>query len=396
MEPAWRIVFFFSFLLCVTCRTFRFLEEFSVSRKWWVAQALTVGVLAGAGGVASVAPAWAQAPAPAAVAGQSSDQFSDEPSGIEAAQARERVRAIAMSYLPAEIRVSAWNALRNVRGDAAIAEWLAPGGGFDLAKQRASGTRARNKAFCERVVRTHTREFSPAVRDAAERALKGSAADQAAFVKSGYAQAKEEDRVAREADAAHRQQVADTDRNFVQGRAQGDPGEQVRVAAQWALREGAGEDDVAEFFGYGWMSGAALDLAGYRMRVTDAGIGQHRILSRLIKEAEAAEAAVQGSADAAKARAEAGRAWRAVAGHADAAYTAWLAEQDAARAQAENWKKIAQDARQATDGLWKNIAGPAQKNQDAWAKEQQQADGEAALWKDMSDRAQDAASHVEG
>ncbi|MFF4602813.1 hypothetical protein ACFY12_08690 [Streptomyces sp. NPDC001339] len=369
-----------------------------MSRKWWAVQALTVSVLAGAGAVTSVAPAWAQA-APAAVAGQPSGQRSDEPSGIEAAaaaQARARVRAIAMSYMPAEIRVSAWNALRNVRGDEAIADWLAPGGGYDFAKQRAQSTRARNKAFCERVVRTHTKGFSPQVRQAAERALKGSAADQAVFVKSGYAQAKEQDRVAREAAVAHRQQVADRERNFVRAVAESDPGEQVRVAAQWALRDGAGDEGVAEFFGYGWMSGAALDLEAYRMRVTDTGVEQHRVLSRLIKEAEAAEEAVQGSSDAAKARAEAGRAWKAVSEHADAAYKVWLAERDAAMAQTENWKKITQAAAETTDGLWKNIAGPAEKNQDAWATEQQQADRQAAFWKGMSDRAQDSESHVKG
>ncbi|MFF4602577.1 hypothetical protein ACFY12_07455 [Streptomyces sp. NPDC001339] len=365
-------------------------------------QALTVSVLAGASAAASVAPAWAQASQPVTVSadepsGPQSGRRSDGLSGIsaaEAAQARERVRAIAMSYLPAEIRVSAWNALRSARGDEAIAQWLAPGGGYDFAKQWASSTRARNKAFCERVVRTHTREFSPEVRRAAERALKGSAADQAAFVKTGYAQAKERDRVAREAGAVHRQEVADRERNFVRAVAESDPGEQVRVAAQWALRDGAGDGDVAEFFGYGWMSGAALDLAGYRMRVADAGIGQHRILSRLIKEAEAAEAAVQGAADAAKARAEAGRAWKAVSEHSRVARKAWLAEQAAAKAQAENWKKIIQAAAETTDGLWKNIAGQADANQDAWATEQQQADRQAAFWKDMSDRAQDAESHV--
>ncbi|UQA95696.1 hypothetical protein [Streptomyces halobius] len=331
------------------------------------------------------------------MADRSSGQRSENPASIAAAaavQARARVRATALSYLPAEIRVSAWNALRSSRGDEAIAEWLAPGGGYDFAKQWAGSTRARNKAFCQRVVRTHTQQFSPAVRQAAERALKGSAADQAAFVKTGYAQAKERDRATREADAAHRQQVADRDRDFVRGRAEHDPGEQVRVAARWALRDGAGDEDVAEFLGYGWMSGAALDLEAYRMRTADADVLRHRVLSRLVKKAEAAEDAVQASADTAKARAEAGRAWKAVAGHAGAAYQAWLAERDAARAQAENWKKIAQAAQETTDGLWKNIAGQAEANQDAWAREQQQADQQAAFWKDMSDQIQDGESRV--
>lgn len=358
-------------------------------------------MLAGGSVASAVAPAWAKAPQAAVLADQPSDQHSSQSSeplsGITAAateEARQRVLAIAKSYLPAEIRVSAWNALRNVRGDEAIAQWLAPGGGFDLAKQRAQSTRARNKAFCERVVRTHTREFSPAVRDAAERALKGSAADQAAFVKSGYAQAQRRDRAVREADAARRQEVAGRDRDFVRALAEHDPGEQVRAAAQWALRDGAGDEDIAEFFGYGWVSGAALDLESYRMRVADAEVVRHRLLSRLIEQAVAAEEAAQGSADAAKARAEAERAWKAVAEHSSAGWQAWLAEQAAAKAQAENWKNIAQAARDAVDGIWKDIAAPAQANQDAWAREQQEAADAAGLWKGAFDRARDGEDRV--
>ncbi|WP_370419188.1 ALF repeat-containing protein [Streptomyces sp. QH1-20] len=363
-----------------------------MSRQWWVAQALTVSMLTVSGALAGAAPSWADAPVPIAVS-------TDQPSPIAAVaaeNARNRVLKVAKSNLPAEVRVSAWNALRSSRGDAAIADWLAPGGGYDAAKQRMRTTRSRNTAFCERVVSTHPVEFSPEVRTAAERALKGSDTDRAAFVRTGYAEAQQRDRAAREADAQQRQEAAANDRAFVRALAEQDPGEQVRVAAQWALRTGATNADVVEFFGYGWVTGAALDLEGYRMRVADAEVLRHHTLKLLIEKATAAEQDLKNTADWAKARAEAEGAWRAVAEHADAAQKAWLAEQDTARAQAENWRNIGKAAKESADGLWKNIAGPADANQDSWAKEQTEAAGSAAFWKDMFDRAKDSENRMRG
>ncbi|ORT57306.1 hypothetical protein BKD26_23865 [Streptomyces sp. CB03238] len=358
---------------------------------------MTVGLLAGGGAVAGVTPAWAEAPAPAAVpAGSPADQLTRTMSQTVAEDARRRVLVWAKTHPAAEVRVSAWNALRHARGDEAIAQWLAPGGGFDYAKQRARDTRSRNKAFCERVVRTHTVEFSPEVRAAAGRALKGTAADQAAFVKSGYAEAQRRDRVAREADAQHRRDVTAKDRDLVRTVAAHDPGEQVRVAAQWALRDGAGDADIAEFFGYGWLTGASLDLDGHRARTADAEASRHHALSRLTGEAVAAEQALKGATDAAKARAEAERAWKAVAEHAGAARRAWLAEQAAAMAQAENWKNIAKAARESADGLGKHISGPAETNQGLWTGEQTEAAEAAAFWQDMAGQALAGEKRVQG
>ncbi|GAA0362965.1 hypothetical protein [Streptomyces blastmyceticus] len=363
-----------------------------MSRQRWVAQVLMVSMLTISGALAGASPSWADTPVPIVTP-------ADQPSLIGAAaaeDARNRVLKMAKSNLPAEVRVSAWNALRSSRGDAAIAEWLAPGGGYDAAKQRMRTTRSRNAAFCERVVSTHTAEFSPEVRAAAERALKGTDADRATFVRTGYAEAQQRDRSAREADAQHRQEVAAKERDFVRTLAERDPGEQVRVAAQWALRAGSTDADVAEFFGYGWSAGAALDLEGYRLRVADAEVLRHRTLTLLIEKATAAEQDLRNAADTAKARAEAEQAWKAVAEHADAARKAWLAEQDTAKAQAESWRNIAKAAKESADGLWKNIADPAEANQDSWAKEQTEAAGSAAFWKDMFDRAQDSEIRMRG
>ncbi|MFE5873210.1 hypothetical protein ACFQ6V_31795 [Streptomyces roseifaciens] len=353
---------------------------------------LTASLLVG-GTLGGAAPCWAGTPAQAVA---TVDQPAVLISAAAAEDARNRVRKFAMSSLPDEIRASAWLALRSSRGDAAIAEWLAPGGGFQAAMQRVRNKQSQNKAFCERVMRTHPASFSPKVHAAAERAFKGSPADQEAFVRTGYAEAQQHDREAREADEQRKAEIAAADRAFVQSVAEHDPGENVRVAAQWALRPGSGDADVEEFFGYGWATGATIDLEGYRMRVADAEVVRHFTLSRLIEKAIAAEEALKGAADVSKARAEAEQAWEAVADHADAAHKAWLGERDRAVAQAESWKDVAKASKESADRIWKNIGASAAANQDSWAREQTEAAGTAVFWKDMFDRAQDSETRVKG
>ncbi|OEJ34801.1 hypothetical protein [Streptomyces subrutilus] len=382
-----------------------------MSRQWWGGRTAAAGVLAGGIAITGVAPAWADAEmaatapssvsiapsASSAVPGVQAEQTPSPELAAAIEEARRRVTSMAKTHPAAEVRTSAWNALRSSRGDEALLEWLAPGGGFDYAKQRARDTRARNKAFCERVVATHTVGFSPEVRAAAARALKGSVAEQAAFVRTGYADAQQRNRAAREATEQQRLEVAARDRDFVRTLGERDPGEQVRVAAQWALRPGATTDtDVAEFFGYGWATGAALDLEAYRTRVADGETVRHHTLTLLIREAAAAEAAVKDAADAAQARAAAERAWKAVSEHADAAQRAWLAEQAAAAAQAENWRAVALLSQQSAEELWKAISGTAETSRGAWAGEQAGAVDAAAFWKAMFERAQDGESRVRG
>ncbi|MFK8844462.1 hypothetical protein [Streptomyces sp. Ac-502] len=314
----------------------------------------------------------------------------------EAAEnARKEVRRLAMTNPYADVRMSAWNALRNADPEA-IEKWLAPGGGFETARIRARSNRARNKAFIERVIRTHPASYSPEVRAAAEQALKGSFADQEKFVRTGYAEAQKRDRAKRDADTQHQQKVAAAEREFVRLLAEKDPGEQVRTAAQWALRPGAPDDDVAEFYGYGWASGATLDLESHRLHIADSETLRHHTLTRLIQKAAVAEEAVKGAADAAQARAEAERAWQAVAGHADAARKAWLAEQATAETQSENWRAIAERAKSSADDIWKNIVEPAEATRDAWAKEQADAVESAAFWQNMFDRAMEGETRVKG
>ncbi|MFD5984535.1 hypothetical protein [Streptomyces cyaneofuscatus] len=346
--------------------------------------------------VAAAGPAQGQdLPRTAVAAAQESDA-ARAALAAAAAGAREQVRRIALSGLPAELRTSAWNALRSTRGGAAIAEWLAPGGGYDLAKQRLRDTRTRNRQFCERVVATHPASFAPATRAGAEKALKGSDADRAAFVKSGYAQAQAKDRGAREAAGTEQQAVRAKDREFVATLAARDPGEQVRVAAQWALRPGAGDEDVREFYGFGWVSGGALDLEGHRLRTAESEALRHRTLTLLLRAAVDAEEALRGASDAAAARAEAERAWQAVAAHAQGAETAWRVEQEHAGKQAEAWRGVQALAQGTADELWKRLADPAGENERSWSREEQDAVGSAAFWQDILRQAREGGTRVAG
>ncbi|KOX24880.1 hypothetical protein ADL06_20685 [Streptomyces sp. NRRL F-6491] len=357
-------------------------------------EALTAGTAHGRGS----SPAWTASapgsdPAPSALVAADGPQ---EALAAAAAGAREQVRRIALSGLPAELRTSAWNALRSTGGDAAIAAWLAPGGGYDAARQRLRDTRTRNRLFCERVVRTHPADFAPGTRTAAERALKGTDADRAAFVKTGYAQAQQSDRTARETVAGEQRAVLERDHAFVRTLAGRDPGEQVRVAAAWAVRPGATDEDVREFYGFGWTSGAALDLEGHRLRTAESEVLRHRTLTLLLKAATGAEEALRTASDVAAARAEAERAWQAVAAHARDSGTAWRAEREHAARQAEAWRDIHALALGATEEMWKRIADPAGANQRSWTEEEQGAAEVAASWQEILRRAQDGETRVRG
>ncbi|WP_306329070.1 ALF repeat-containing protein [Streptomyces venezuelae] len=356
-----------------------------------IAAALTGGLLAGA------APAWADGGAPETLPGTIATPPADPAADIAAqaaAEARARVERLAKSALPAEIRTSAWNALRSTRGDAAVADWLAPGGGYDAAKQRLRDARSRNKAFCERVVRTHPASFSPEVRAAAERALKGSDADRAAFVRTGYAAAELRDRTVREADAQHRVDVAAGERAFVLALVTEAPGEQVRTAARWALRPGATDADVAEFFGYGWANGAMLDLEAYRLGAADAEVRRHHVLTGLVERAAAVERTLESAPDKEQARTDAVLAWRAVAEHADAAHLASLAQQESARVQAENWRSVTALAEGDGGELWKHITAPARARGAEWEQERVQAGETAVFWEGMAARARASAARL--
>ncbi|WP_309505809.1 hypothetical protein [Streptomyces pyxinae] len=313
-----------------------------------------------------------------------------------AAGARERVHRMALSYLPGHVRTAASNALRRTTGDAAIADFFGPQGGYEVAQTLMRDPRTVGRDFSTRVLGVHQAAFSPEVRAAADRAARGTETDRAAFMKTGYAEAQRRDRLAREADPKRRVVVTEQHRASVRALSEGDLGEQVRAAAGSALRPGATDADIAEFFGYGWAMGATLDMEAYRQRGADADVRRHHALPALIARAVSAENALRSAEDPAKARTETEQAWQVVAEHAEGARATWLAEQQVAEARASSWQKTAESAKGSTDGLWKLMAAPAANLQKSWTTERTAAGVEAGFWTDLADRARAGEIRVRG
>jgi hypothetical protein len=250
--------------------------------------------------------------------------------------------------------------------DRAIAQFLSAG--YQSAIKRATATRARNLDFAKRILATTSRLAAPEVYAAAEAAVNGTDVEQAWFVRTGYTAAKERDRLAREADGAQKAALLETDRLFVVMLRDKDPGEQVKASAAWALRTGATDADIVDFFAHGWLNGASLDLEVHRTRLADADVAWDKAIDALIMTAEDAEAAAVATADEAK-RAQAALAWQVVKEKTDTARTTWSEAETAARAQAANWQEVAAAALAAKGPNWEPVIAPATANQAEWAEE---------------------------
>lgn len=283
------------------------------------------------------------------------------------------------------VRISAKTALYlSSDRDRAVAQFLASG--YQSAIKRAAATRARNLDFAKRILATTSQLASPEVYAAAEAAVSGTDVDQAWFVRTGYAAAKGRDQAAREADGAQKKALLDSDRLLVATLRDTDPGPQVQASAAWALRDGATDTDIVDFFAHGWLNGASLDLEVHRSRIADAAVEWHRTIDGLVKTAEAAEAAAVATADEAK-RAQALRDWQKVRDLTDTANDAWAEAERVARAQAANWREVAAAALNATGPNWAHIAAPAAANELEWAEELTTATGEATYWSDLYTKA---------
>jgi hypothetical protein len=219
------------------------------------------------------------------------------------------VRQNALYHPEALVRVAAWQALRSDEGEPALRVFVVSG--FAEARQRASQNNARYRDFAQRVANTYSAAFSPRVNAAANRALRGTDTDREYFARTGFAEAKALDDAAREVDEQHKQQILDADRAFVRLLAEADPGEQVRLAAQYALRNGGTDGDLRAFFASEWMAAAAVDLEIWRMRTQEAGVRFYALIPQLIANAQDAEreALAASGAAAEQARAVAARAW---------------------------------------------------------------------------------------
>ena len=293
------------------------------------------------------------------------------------------VRWLAMRDARANVRNAAWTALISSARDAAVAQFLKTG--YESARKRAATVRSRNIDFVDRVIATHPAEQSPEVQAAAQYARGGSDLDRDRFARGGYEAARQRDRLAREVSGEQARALVEADRAFVAGLRDSDPGAQVRASAAWALRPGATDDDLVEFFAAGWVHGASLDLQVHRTRLSDSHAAWRTTVRRLISEAEAAErAAVQLSGEAAvQARASAAAAWRSVTDGAAPARSVWADAQATADQQAANWHAVLLAALAADGPLWTPVRTNAQANGVEWAAEQATAEEQAGYWEGL-------------
>ncbi|WP_409180665.1 hypothetical protein F9C11_29775 [Amycolatopsis sp. VS8301801F10] len=300
----------------------------------------------------------------------------------------ELVLKIAQTHPYEMVRTYAWVALLGEPQAKSIAEFRAHGyyEAMELAKQND----ARNLDFAKRIRDTTSAEFSPEVNAAALRAIGGTQVDRQQFVDSGYAAALARDKAAREESGKQEEALRQADRAFVETLAKSDPGRQVRVRAEWAIREGAAKSDLVEFFAYGWASAARIDLEGFLIRAADNEAKWRAGIRRLFVEAQEAEQAASHAAEEFReqARKAAARAWREAADQATPARTEWRNAEDAARAQAETWQKVVAAAAGATGPNWAAIADPAHDNERRWESERQSAAAQTANWTSLWELAQ--------
>jgi hypothetical protein len=299
------------------------------------------------------------------------------------------VRQNAVYHPEALVRVAAWQALRSDLGEPALRTFVLTG--FAEARQRAGQSNARNRDFAERIAKTYSAAFSPRVNAAANRALRGTDTDREHFARTGFAEAKALDEAAREADEQHKQQILEADRAFVRLLADEDPGEQVRLAAQYALRNGGTDADLRAFFASEWMAAAAVDLDISRMRTQEAGVLFYAVIPQLVANALDAEREAQAASGAAaeQARAVAARAWATTKEKADEARRAWENEAAACAEQAQYWRTIIEQATGNSDPVWAAIATAATKNNGSWATEGTFAGDQTRHWSEIENQAQE-------
>lgn len=306
------------------------------------------------------------------------------------------VRYLASVHPYSTVRTAAWSALVSGAPDAAIAEFLA--NGYDYAVSRAQQRRQHNIDFIRRVNETTTAEYSPEVHGEAQRLL-GSApdAERELFVRSGYEAAKARDRQYRDTVGEQKHALVQRDRDFVGRLSTGDPGEQVRLSASYAVRDGSTDDDLVEFFAYGWATGARLDLEVFRMLHAQDNMQWRATVTRLIAEAETAEKVARDASEEAKelAKATAARAWQQVGEQTAPARSSWGTAQEFALGQAENWHAVLEAAQAAQGPNWASMIDPATASETAWLAERNTASQQAVYWNAVLQQALDGEQRVQ-
>jgi hypothetical protein len=304
-----------------------------------------------------------------------------------AAADRAFVRLVALRAPQGTVRAAAWLALTSSAPDAAVARFL--GSGYESARARAAARLQQNKDFAARILATHTAEYSPEVHAAAKRAVNGSDAEREHFARTGYAEAAQRDQNVREADGRHAAALVQADRDFVAALRDSDPGAQVRIAAHWAVRAGATDADLVEFFAHGWASSARLDLELHQVAIMDADVRWRATINQLVADAQAAEQAARETQTAA-ARAAAASAWRKVGDDATRPRSAWEQAEEVAARQAATWQAIALAAAGAESVNWESIAESSVATEAAWKTERDSSAEQARYWQGLLEQARAA------
>ncbi|TDB81572.1 hypothetical protein [Micromonospora sp. KC721] len=300
--------------------------------------------------------------------------------------------AVASPY--GAVRAAALTALNSPRGEIAVKEFIPAG--WCQATTRAEQDAAMNDHIIARVLATHAYETSPWVWSAANAAKTASAAEKEYFVRFGLEEARAADQRARDEDGAHAAALRQYDRDYVATLRDTAQGEQVRLAAAWALRPGATDSDIVEFYTYAWARFGKLDVERFQLTTADQEMRWFAAVDRLKQSALEAQAAAEtASGEAQKAlQQQAADAWGQVAAGAAPSASGWLAAKQTADAQARQWAAVYQLALRQSGPNWKAMTKPARANRDSWERDARNARDRAAYWQQVVTDALAAEEHI--
>ncbi len=317
----------------------------------------------------------------------------DKPYKVGTVTPRVLTEHLAVTGPYGPVRAAAMSAVNSPRGDIAINEFIPAG--WCAAIEMANDDAAMNDHIIKRVLATHSQASSPKVWAAATEAARSSdPAVKDAFVRHGLEQARAADQRARDEDGTYAATLRQFDRDYVVKLSTTAQGEQVRIAAAWAVRPGSTDSDIVEFYTYAWARFAKLDLEQFRLTTVEQEVRRVHARDRLKQTAEkAAKAAKDASGEAQKAlKAQAADAWAAVAADAAPHVSTWQQAYDAAESQYKFWQGVYAQALRQPGPSWKAVIAPARANRQGWKDETDFASKEMVDWKDVVD---DALRHEE-
>lgn len=240
----------------------------------------------------------------------------------------------------------------------------------------------RNTDFARRVVATQTAALAPAVNAAAQRAVNGTSTDRKAFANTGFAAARETDRQSRATSGQLAAALTQDDREYVASLATNAPGAQVRAAAALATQPGAGDGALVEFFAYDWSSAGRADLDAFRRATVDSETARYGQADTLVDAAQAADKAVVDAApeNVVQAKADAAKAWQAVADLTVPSRAAWSGAQVVAARQDTAWWDVVTHSRDIGGLNWHGIVDRAGDYQNQWKGDTAFAVAQSAYW----------------